>query len=63
MDVSSVVSGSNSSVNDLARLLKEVNQMQMDMVRNILQVTVQQGVVAQEMEIAEEAQGAVDYYA
>lgn len=63
MDVSSVVSGSNSSVNDLARLLKEVNQIQMDMVRNILQVTVQQGVVAQEMEIAEEAQGAVDYYA
>lgn len=63
MDVSSVVSGSNSSVNDLARLLKEVNQMQMDMVRNILQVTVQQGVVAQEMEIAEEVQGAVDYHA
>lgn len=63
MDVSSVVSGSNSSAYDLARLLKEVNQMQMDMIRNILQVTVQQDVVAQRMEIAEEVQGAVDYYA
>lgn len=63
MDVSSVGSSPQTSVSDLTQLLKEVNQMQMEMVKKMLQVQTAQTVGAQKVETAEEVQGAVDYYA
>ena len=63
MEVAAVGSSLQASDQDLAQLVQEVNRVQIEMMKKMLQAQAEMIVAAQKVRQGEDVQGAVDYYA
>lgn len=63
MEVSAVGSSPQSSGSDLAQLVQQIEQVQIDMIKKMLQAQAESEVGAEKIGQAEQVEGSVDYYA
>ena len=61
MEISALSSPSQSQ--DITQLVKDVNRVQIEMMKKMLQAQAEMIVAAQKMQTAEQVQASVDYYA